>query len=172
MFLKLFKKRSNEKYINNILDNRSVSISSEKIRSVGVIVNLDEFKNYESLINIFSYLGINENKVKFVTFVSEKDATLNSWDSYFTPSEFGWGGSIHNIDVNEFINTKFDALVSYYNSDCFELNLVTAKSKANFKIGISFHDKRLHDFILNIETKYTDVFKNELEKYLKGLNKI
>jgi hypothetical protein len=172
MFFKLFKKKSNDKYLNYLLDNRKISVNNKKIESVGVILNLEEYNDYDSIRNIFTSLGIKENKIKFVAFVSDKDETLTSWDSYFTPSDFGWNGNISNFDINEFIDTQFDALVSYYNKDLFELNLVTAKSKANFKIGISNKDQRLHDFIINIKSEFIDVFQFEIQKYLKGLGKI
>ena len=97
---------------------------------------------------------------------------MTSWDSYFTPLDFGWNGNISNYDINEFIETEFDALISYYDENIHELNLITAKSKANFKIGISNKDQRLHDFIINIKSSFIDIFKVELEKYLKGLKKI
>ena len=119
-------------------------------------------------INIAAFIT-NENKIKFVAYVTEKDETLTSWDSYFTPLDFGWNGNISNYDINEFIETDFDALISYYDEDIHELNLITAKSKANFKIGISNKDQRLHDFIINIKSSFIDIFKVELEKYLKGL---
>ncbi|MDG1682496.1 MAG: hypothetical protein P8H49_05005, partial [Flavobacteriaceae bacterium] len=172
MFFKLFKKKSNDKYLNNILNNRKSSVNNNKIKSVGIIINLEEFNDYDSLRNVFTYLGVNENKIKFVAYVTEKDETLTSWDSYFTPLDFGWNGNISNYDINEFIETEFDALISYYDENIHELNLITAKSKANFKIGISNKDQRLHDFIINIKSSFIDIFKVELEKYLKGLKKI
>ena len=172
MFFKLFKKKSNDKYLNNILNNRKSSVNNNKIKSVGIIINLEEFNDYDSLRNVFTYLGVNENKIKFVAYVTEKDETLTSWDSYFTPLDFGWNGNISNYDINEFIETEFDALISYYDEDIYELNLITAKSKANFKIGISNKDQRLHDFIIDIKSSFIDIFKVELEKYLKGLKKI
>jgi hypothetical protein len=172
MFFKLFKKKSNDKYLNNILNNRKSSVNNNKIKSVGIIINLEEFNDYDSLRNVFTYLGVNENKIKFVAYVTEKDETLTSWDSYFTPLDFGWNGNISNYDINEFIETEFDALISYYDEDIHELNLITAKSKANFKIGISNKDQRLHDFIIDIKSSFIDIFKVELEKYLKGLKKI
>ena len=169
---KLFKKKSNDKYLNNILNNRKTSVNNNKIKSVGIIINLEEFNDYDSLRSVFTYLGVNENKIKFVAYVTEKDETLTSWDSYFTPLDFGWNGNISNYDINEFIETEFDALISYYDEDIYELNLITAKSKANFKIGISNNDQRLHDFIIDIKSSFIDIFKVELEKYLKGFKKI
>ena len=62
-------------------------------------MNLEEYNDYDSIRNIFTSLGIKENKIKFVAFVSNKDETLTSWDSYFTPSDFGWNGNISNFDI-------------------------------------------------------------------------
>ena len=172
MFLKLFRKRSNQKYINKILNSKRSKISEKKIRSVGIILNLEEFNDYDKLIEILKDFGVNEIRIKFVTYISNKNDQLNSWDDYFTTEDFGWSGNITNIALNEFIDFKYDVLISYYRLDNTDLNLVTAKSKANFKIGISNFDQRLNDFIIDIDTVYVDVFRKELEKYLKGLNKI
>ena len=109
MFFKLFKKKSNDKYLNNILNSRKPSVDSQKIKSVGVILNLEEYDDYDSLRNVLKYLGVNENKIKFVA-PPIKFCTDTSWDSYFTPLDFGWNGNISNYDVNEFIETEFDAL--------------------------------------------------------------
>ena len=63
-------------------------------------------------------------------------------------------------------------MISYYKPNCYELNIVTAMSKAKFKVGLSSEDKRLHDFILELDPKEKDTFKIEIIKYLKTLNKI
>ena len=55
--------------------------------------------------------------------------------------------------------------ISYYNEDLYELNLITAKSKANFKIDCNKLTKGEHDFIINIKSSFIDIFKVELEKY-------
>jgi len=65
MFFKLFKKKSNDKYLNYLLDNRKISVNNKKIESVGVILNLEEYNDYDSIRNIFTSFGINENKIKF-----------------------------------------------------------------------------------------------------------
>ena len=172
MFLKLFRKRSNQKYINKILNSKRSKISDRKIRSVGIILSLEEYKDYDNLKGIFTNFGVNENQIKFITYVSHKDFQLNHWDDYFNPEDFGWNGNITNIALNEFINTRYDVLISFYRIDNTDLNLVSAKSKANFKIGISNFDQRINDFIIDVDIENIEVFRNELEKYLKGLNKI
>ena len=83
MFIKFFKDRSNKKFINKALESRSSSVSDSKIQTVGIILNIGEFKDYDKLRLIFQNFGVNENKIKFIAFLSENDTKLNHWDSYF-----------------------------------------------------------------------------------------
>ena len=172
MFLKRFKEKSIQKHINNYLDNRKASVHSGLILSVGIVLNLDEFNDYDKLREIIKSIGVKDNRVKFIAFIDDEKSAPNSWDSFFNPKEIGWKGKILGLELEEFINTKFDALICYYRDDKMELNFVSALSKANFKIGISNNDPRLYDFIIDIETEHIQVFEKELTKYLKVLNKI
>ena len=172
MFIKFLKDRSNKKYINRILENRSFFVNNKKIEKIGIILNISEYKNYDKLREIFQNFGVSENKIKFITFLSENDTKLNHWDSYFEPKDFGWNGKIKNLDLEEFVNNDFDALISYYKKDNIELNYATARSRANFKIGLSNYNNNLNDFIIDINPNFIDIFGKELEKYLIGLNKI
>ena len=63
MFLKRFKEKSNQKYINSILESRHVVADSRKIESVGIILNFDEFNNYDAFLSLFKEIKILENKV-------------------------------------------------------------------------------------------------------------
>ena len=172
MFIKFLKNRSNRKFIKRAIESRVQSVENKKIESVGVIVNIGEFKQYDKLINILKDYGINENKIKFITYLSDVDSKLNHWDSYFESKDFGWNGVVKNLDLQEFIDSDFDALISYYKNDNLELNYATACSKSFFKIGLSNFDQNLNDFIIDINPNFVDIFGKELKKYLKGLNKI
>ena len=172
MFLKRFREKSNQKYIEKILSSDVRNVHQGKIESVGVILNFEEYNNLDQLRLMLKSIGIKDNKVKFISFIDDEKSKPNSWDAFFNPKDFGWKGKIKNIELEEFINYKFDALISYYNQDILELNFVTALSGANFKIGISNYDLRLYDLIIDIETKHLHVFQNEILKYLKVLNKI
>lgn len=170
MFLKLFKDKSNQKYINRLLNSSISNVKNKKIESVGILLNLIEFSDYDVFKKFIKSLGVKDNKLKFIAFIEDEKDALNSWDAYYNINDFGWRGKINNIELQEFINTNFDLLISYYQEDRYELNVVTALSKANFKVGISRHDERLHDFIVKVEPKHIETFKTELLKYFKGLN--
>ena len=170
MFLKLFKDKSNQKYINRILNSRISNVNKKRIESVGVLLNLEEFSDYDAFKQFLKTINVLENKVKFIAFIEDEKDALNSWDSYFNPKDFGWKGKISNIELEEFINAKFDVLISYYKKNRYELNVVTALSKANFKVGIADHDERLNDFIVKVKPNQIETFKTELLKYFRVLN--
>lgn len=172
MFLKRLKEKSNQKYINNLLSSKRASVHVNKIERVGVILNLAEFENYDAIRQLLKSIGIKDNRVSFLAFVEDEKDVPNSWDSFFYAKDFGWKGKVESVNFKEFTSQPFDALISYYKEDRYELNLATALSKANFKIGLATHDERLNDFIIDIQPKELDVFKIELVKYLKVLNKI
>lgn len=172
MFFKRLKKKSNQKYINKVLNDSKPSVDGRTIKYIGVIFNHDEFRNHDQMKDIFKSIGIHENRIKIITFIDDEKSRPNSWDAFFYPENFGWKGKIEGADLVDFVNEPFDALISYYHQDNLELNMATVKSKANFKIGISSKDERLYDFIINIAPDQIKIFKNELIKYLKVFNKI
>tara|TARA_S200000501_G_C20833314_1_gene748275 strand:+ start:300 stop:779 length:480 start_codon:yes stop_codon:yes gene_type:complete len=158
--------------MNKILESRKFDSSAIRIETVGIILNLDEYKNYDEIREIFKGLGIHQNKIKFITYMSENGTKLNRWDSYFESKDFGWNGVIKNLDFIEFIDTDFDILISYYRNDNLELNFATVCSKAKFKIGISKINQNINDFTIDISTNFIEIFAKELRKYLLGLNMI
>jgi len=172
MFLKVFKDNSNQKYINKLLDARKAAVDSRKISSIGVILNFDEFKDFEAFRSYIKELGIKPNKTKIITFIKdEKDINFH-WETYISTKDFGWKGKINNVELQTFIETEFDALISFYKEDILELNAIVAQSKANFKIGLSNTDQRLYDLIIDVKPSQLGIFKDELKKYLTVLNKL
>lgn len=172
MILKAFKVKSNQKYINKLLNARRVAVSNTKMDTVGVILNISEFSDFEAFRAYFKSLGIQQAKVKIIAFVEDiKDSNV-LWDTYFNPKDFGWKGKINNIDLQSFIDTQYDVLISFYKVQHLELDLITASSKANFKVGLNNEDQRLYDLIIDIKPKEFSLFKEELKKYLTVLNKL
>ncbi len=172
MILKGFKEKSNKKYLNKLLLERHVNVSDNDIESLGVILNIDEVDGFEMFRVLSDEIKVRPNKLKIIAFLSSKKEKSNSWDACFNPNDFGWKGAIKNTELQSFLDTKFDALISYYIKEDLELKLLTAKSKAQFKIGILETDCRLNDLIIKTDLKEFKVFKIELVKYLTILNKI
>ena len=172
MILEGFRQNSIKKCIDDLLDSRPPSIHKEKIRSLGVVLNIDETNDFETFRKLAELLKVRPNKLKIIAFTSNKKDDLNSWDVCFNPKHFGWRGKIKDIELQEFLDTPFDALISYYTQEVIELKYMTAASNAKFKIGILQSDTRLNDLIIKTNLKQFRVFQNELIKYLNIFNKI
>lgn len=171
MFLKRFKEKSNRKYIAQVLDKER-SVPSGKVDSVGVLLNFEEFSDYDRMRKLLKGIGIKDNRVTFIALIADDRSRPNSWDDFFSPEDFGWKGKIKNPQLDNFVKTPFDALVCFYHDRVFEMDFVTAISQARLKIGISDHDPRLFDLIIRLEIGHLDIFGAELEKYLTVLNKL
>ena len=172
MILKAFKEKSNQKYYKSLLNSRKAIFTSTKVKTIGVLLNLEEYDDFESFRTYFKELGLISPKSKVAAFIDDEKKITNLWDTYFIPKNFGWKGKVNSVDLQSFIDTEFDILISFYKTDTLELNLITAMSKAHFKVGLSETDQRLHDLIIDVTVKEFSTFKNELKKYLNVLNKI
>jgi hypothetical protein len=172
MFFKQFRTLSLQKNITLILKSRIKNFKSGKVNSVGVIFDYNSYFNYDFFLNLFKELGINNNRIRFIAMIDLEKNKPNSWDSFFSLDNFDWLGRSKSYEIEEFVEQPFDLLISYYKTNQLELNLVTARSKANFKIGITNEDVRLHDLTIDVDPVKTDVFKIELIKYLTQLNRL
>ncbi|WP_417291442.1 DUF6913 domain-containing protein [Corallibacter sp.] len=172
MILKGFKEKSIKKQLSSILKNRQLKFSDKKIESVGIILSADEVNDFESLKTLSTRLNVLPNKLKIIAYTSSKKEMTYSWDVCFNPNDFTWNGRVKNAELQTFINTEFDLLISYYSTDVTTLKYITAASKSVFKTSIFQKDKRLNDLIINTDLQNVEAFKNELYKYLTVLNKI
>jgi hypothetical protein len=152
-------------FLKYTLKNKWREVSSPAIttvRSIGLL--LDE--------TVFSQNGFAANSIRILVY---RD-TINTKETYseytFNGNSLNWDGTIKDEVINEFIQTEFDLLISYYEIEKAILLLITNNSKAKFKVGFSSIDKRLHHLMISTAIENHTVFVNELCKYLKILNKI
>ena len=172
MFLKAFKEKSNKKYVNKLLTSRRVDLNSGKIHSIGVLLNKDEFDDAEAFRSYFKRLGLRSPRQSVIYYSQLESDQKAQWESHFYAKDFGWKGRLKNIELQQFVDEKFDVLIAYYNQDLLELNQIVAMSKANFKVGIHKGDERLFDLMIDISIQRFDLFKEEFRKYLTRLNKL
>ncbi len=172
MILKAFKEKSNQKYINKLLDSRKAAVNNNKVKTIAVLLNASEFHEFEVFRLYFKELGLNSPKHKIVAYTLDDKLEHNKWNTHYSPKDFGWKGKINNIELQSFLDEPFDVLICFYKKEVLQLNLIAAASKANLKVGISRSDERLYDLIIDVELKDINIFKQELRKYLTILNKL
>lgn len=172
MILKAFKEKSNQKYVNKLLASRKAAVNSQKVKTIAVLLNADEFVDFEVFRHYFKALNLTSPKHKIVAFTNDDKFEGSQWETYFSPKDFGWKGKINNTDLQLFIDESYDVLISFYREDKLPLNFITAASKANLKVGLSRKDERLYDLIIDVKPNEIDLFKVEFKKYLNILNKL
>jgi hypothetical protein len=172
MFLKVFKQKSNQKFINNILLHRKAEVSDNKTKTIGVLFNEDEFDNNEHFSEFLKDLNIQSRNQRFLMYSTKKNESQSSWQNRYTSKDFGWRGKLKNSDLQNFTDSEFDVLICYFLADEIELNQIAAMSMSSFKVGISNNDDRLYDLIINVNPSNFEAFKRELKKYLTLLNKL
>ena len=172
MIFKGFKEKSNQKYIDKLLNERQVPKQQSKIQTVGVLLNIEEFSNVEAFNQFFNGLDIQQARTKIVLYVEDEKTSNELWGAHYNPKHIGWKGKINHPDLQLFVDTTFDMLICFYKAPYYELDLIAAKSKALFKVGISSRDQRFYDLIIEVAENQFNIFKKELTKYLNVLNKL
>ncbi|MDX1774799.1 DUF6913 domain-containing protein [Oceanihabitans sediminis] len=173
MILKGFKQNSTKKSLEAMLHARQVLLNDDKIKSLGVVLHIDEMNDFKAFEKLAEALHVKPNNLKIISFTSNNKNKKNAVaEAFFSAKDFGWKGKVKNEELQAFINQPFDALISFYQEDILELKYITAASQAKFKIGILQSDNRINDLIIKTELKDVELFQSETIKYLNIFNKI
>ncbi|WP_434783339.1 DUF6913 domain-containing protein [Flavobacterium panacagri] len=169
MFLNYIKEFFVKKSLKNNLSNQKNEGFSKNVQTIGLLVDESSFNHSETLIKELTLQGIASENIKIVAYNSK----FKKKDTYLTPtfgkSHISWNGEITEDFLNEFVNSKFDLLLSYYNEENIFLMMLTNKSKAKFKIGFSSVDNNLNRLMINTELENYKLFVSELFRYLKNI---
>ncbi|MBA4277310.1 hypothetical protein [Flavobacterium sp.] len=172
MFLKYIKDYFLKRILKNNLQNVKSISSAVSIQTVGVLIDESYFSEKEALKEELKANGILENNIKLVVYRDKLRKNESYSQPTFSIKHLNWKAEITNPVVNDFINEKFDLLISYYDVEKAILLNITHNSKALFKVGFSSIDKRLNHLMINTNAENYKVFVHELFRYLKILNKI
>ena len=171
MFLNFLKKFFLKRTLRKGLVATAEALSTEKIKTVGLLIDETYFAQKNQLIQELQHHGIASEDITLLLY-HDKNKKRDFNFTSFSLKNISWSGSVNNQEIIDFKAKNFDMLISYYDQEKPALLLVTQRSKALFKVGFSNIDKRINH--LMIDTAITDetVFVQELFKYLKILNKI
>jgi hypothetical protein len=140
----------------------------DKVESVGVLADSRLFGSYDISRNLSQKLKMPHNKFEIIIFENLKDDFVTRHYNTFSEKDFGMYARIKAQNVIGFVNTKFDLLINYCNSDSIFPSIIAYRSNSRFKVGFA-DDKmeKLYDLMISIEGNKIDVFNDELTKYLQ-----
>lgn len=172
MFEKL-RVRSSKRQALKILASRDLSNRNTRLECLAFLVDEALMDDFEKFIEFGLELGLQANNIKVFSFVEVKRKLPSMRQNQISNKDFGWRGEItNNQGASDFLEVPFDVLIGFYQGEHKFLDILTAKSKARFKIGYNQADIRLFDLLLSADLKNFEGFKHETTKYLKLLNKI
>lgn len=172
MFLNHIKNYFLLKIVKNNFQNIKSIPSEGPIQTIGLVIDESYFSEKEALLKKIMANGILENNIKILVYRDKLKSNEEYSQTTFGAKHLSWNLKINNDAVNEFIDQKFNLLLSYYDIEKTILLKITHDSKAQFKAGFSTIDKKLNHLMINTQAENYAVFVDELFRYLKILNKI
>jgi hypothetical protein len=172
MFLNYIKDFFVKKILKNSFQNLKSNGSVVTIQTIGLVVDTTDFLETELLLKEIASHGILPENIKIIAYANNAKRDDEKNYPMFAARDLNWKGQIVSSEVNEFIDKKFDLLISYYVKEKAILLLITNNSKAQFKVGFASIDSRYNHFMIKTAVSSYSVFVTELFKYLKLLNKI
>jgi hypothetical protein len=158
--------------IKKSLSESNPTNSNTVVKTIGLLIDETYFFEKEDLLADLVAIGIKKEQITPLVFRNKLKKNNAILQDSFQYSDINWIGNFDNSKVENFIQTPFDMLISFYDTEKMPLLQVTSLSKAHFKVGFSNIDKRLNHFMIDTNAENHKVFVTELFKYLKILNKI
>lgn len=169
MFLNGLKRKSIIRKLQQENVNRSPITEGNKLRSIGIVEGTIEQFDRKKVKDLCESLGVKDENVYFMSLVPKKAQGEDGVASLFCPKDIGWKGVFKTPHLKKFSTRNLDLLISYYTEDQLALNAVSSLTKSKFKVGLKNDHYHTHDLILEVRTEETDVFIQEVVKYLKIL---
>lgn len=164
---KYFLKKQIEKHLKeNVSDKNLV-----ELKTVGILVNANEFENMEAFNSLVNSLEILNKDLKLIFYKEEKRNLPTFEQNNFSSKDFNWKGVLNKPSVEEFLDRKYDLFIGYYSKNNIYLDYVTSRIKAKLKVGLKLKDERFFDIIFKIKITEYKTFEKELSKYIHILKK-
>ncbi|MEP6930638.1 MAG: hypothetical protein ABI850_11510, partial [Flavobacterium sp.] len=144
-------------------------VFTNNIQTVGLLVDESKFRHSKELIKELILNGISQEDIKIVVYRDKFKEKRAYSRPTFGKKHINWNGNVTIDFLNEFIETEFDLLISYYDIEKAILMMITSKSEAKFKVGFASVDKKLNRWMIETTMENYKLFVFELFKYLKNI---
>nr|WP_307774277.1 MULTISPECIES: hypothetical protein [Flavobacterium] len=151
------------------MNNLKNEVFTSNVQTIGLLVDESKFQYSKELIKELTLYGIASENIKIVAYRDKFKVKETYSVPTFGKNHINWKGEITENFLNEFIETEFDLLISYYEIEKAILMIITNSSKARFKVGFASVDNRLNRWMIKTEIENYKLFIKELFKYLKSI---
>lgn len=153
---------------------KTLAPTDQRVQRIGVLTDMDDDEVRRHFERLQHDLGIPDTHFQVVTCKDEGSSGTVFQGLVFTRKDLGWNGRIRNGEITTFVEQETDVLICFTKEDNKLAALLMSVSNAGFKVGRKEGRASAGLFDLVISTPYeeADLFVDELQKYLKILNKI
>lgn len=142
------------------------SIRFEKANRIGILfdaTNLDNQVFVENYVQNMRKIG---KQVSLLAFVDDNQEHNNFPFKYYNHKHLSWYEHPNSSDVNQFIETKFDILISLHIHDVQSLEYISALSHAKMRVG-KYDESKIDAYDLMIDNSNN----NDLQHFIQQVDK-
>lgn len=145
---------------------------NSKIKTVGILMDMNRTIDLQFIREIASQLNVSPSRVHVMAPVGllEIENAKRTKMLFFDQKKLSWTAKLSE-QQERFCDFSFDILINYFNLPHSLLNVLSARSKANFRVGFVGLDPRLNDLIFDFKPSEKALFLSELPKYIKTIFK-
>lgn len=151
---------------------KTFSGEEKQIQKVGLILDAED----EHIKNHFTLLkeNLNLRDDQFQIVICDNGVKDDVYiGMVFSRKDLRWNGTIKNGDIAGFARQEMDVLISFTEAENKLAALLVSVANARLKVGRNqdLGSSEVYDIIISTKYSEVEIFINELEKYLKILNK-
>jgi|TARA_B110000240_G_C13324798_1_gene378696 hypothetical protein len=145
-------------------------VANNKIKNIGILTTmvLNDVYGFEEKVKKVFPKHRSVNWYCFREFYKGDEKSFH----HFSNNDFNWKGKINDVSLQIFVDTPFDVLICYFDTNHVFLESLVNQSLASFKIGFSNVNQSLFDLEISERIENVDIFHTELKKYLQILGSI
>lgn len=145
------------------------SIRFEKAKRIGILFDTTNLDNQVFVENYVQMLRKGGKQVSLLAYVDDNQEHNNLPFKYYNQKHLSWDGRPNSPDVNQFMETPFDILLSLHIHDVQSLEYISALSNAHMRVG-KYDDSKIDSYDLMIDNAKNDNLKHfiqQVDKHLK-----
>lgn len=156
------------KEIKNNTKRRNKSVCSlDSAKSIGIICQISSEESYKEYYSIFSQLHTSSCSLWLIGYIDDTLVPFYCLQQltadFFCRKNLNWYGKPNFIQLNDFLEKKFDILIDFTVNPLPPIQYCLQLSQAKFIVGSSIYNKNIYDLFIdnsNVNSNNLELLKN------------
>lgn len=152
-------------------ENRELSEGLGEVRSIGVLLDEADGLVLNELEKLRLDLKVKKEDFQILLCPYSGTKPENFEGILFSPTDINWRGEFRNVEVQQFIDRKYDVLLSFPRHEGRWIESLAGACDACLKVSRRDNRSPVYDLTISTEFEEIRIFLDELKKYIKILNR-